>query len=157
MNNIKTIICIDPGKSGAIVAEWQGKIQCHKMPDTPKDIYDILSIYHPFIGQTDNTATCYLEFVHGMPGQGGQAMFTFGKGYGWLEMALLALEIPTITITPQKWQKPLSLGTQTSCLSKQEWKNKLKAKTQQLFPSIPIELWNADALLMLHYVKTYAL
>ena len=153
MNNEKTIIAIDPGKNGGFAIRCNEHIECYKMPETPKDIHTILKLFGPedlpFI--TNVKVICYLEKVHGMPGQGGQAMFTFGCGYGWIEMALLALEIPTETISPQKWQKPLSLGTKSSCASTTEWKNKLKAKAQQLFPNIKVTLWNADALLILHY------
>ena len=86
-----------------------------------------------------------------MPGQGGMAMFNFGKGFGHLEMALLGMGVPTVEVTPQKWQKSFQLGNSKSCSSKTEWKNKLKAKAQQLFPNIKVTLWSADALLLYHY------
>ena len=86
-----------------------------------------------------------------MPGQGGMAMFTFGKGLGHLEMALLSLGIKTNEVTPQKWQKHFQLGSSTKCASKTEWKNKLKAKAQQLFPNEKVTLKTADALLIYQY------
>ena len=88
-----------------------------------------------------------------MPGQGGSAMFNFGKGYGNLEMALLALKIPTVSVTPQVWQKALQLGTRSKTMSKTEWKNKLKAKAQQLFPYLKITLAISDALLICEYAR----
>jgi len=144
---MKKIITIDPGQSGGIaIIDESGSINIHKMPATPMDILNILELYK-------EGATCILEIVHGMPKQGGAAMFTFGKGYGWLEMALLALKIPTETVSPQKWTKTLGIGTKASCSSSNEWKNKLKAKAQQLYPDIKITLWNADALLILYYAQ----
>lgn len=69
-------------------------------------------------------------------------------------MALLALQIPTVTITPQSWQKALQLGTRAKDMSKTEWKNKLKAKAQQLFPYIKkITLAISDALLICEYAR----
>ena len=141
---MKTLIAIDPGQNGCICVYDNGMI-CRKMPDTPMDIYDLLYVY------SRTGAICMLESVHGMPGQGGGAMFTFGRGFGWIEMALLALQIPTQTITPQKWQKPLGLGTKSKCSGSTEWKNKLKSKAQQLHPDVKITLWNADAVLIMDY------
>ena len=79
-------------------------------------------------------------------------MFNFGKGFGHLEMALLCRRIPTMEVTPQKWQKALQLGTKGN-KSNTEWKNKLKARAQQLFPNVPMTLAVADALLLLEYSK----
>lgn len=145
MNN-ETIIAIDPGKNGGFAIYDKGDIRTVKMPETPMDIFDELN-------NISKPAKCYLEIVHGMPGQSGPASFVFGKGYGWLEMALLTLGIPTETVTPQKWTKTLGLGTKSSCASPTEWKNKLKAKAQQLYPYINVTLWNADSLLILHYAQ----
>lgn len=55
-------------------------------------------------------------------------------------------------VTPQKWQKALQLGTKGN-KSNTEWKNKLKARAQQLFPNVPMTLAVADALLILEYSK----
>ena len=143
------IIGIDPGKKGGI-AFYSPKInkivEVIKMPETPQDLYDKLYSY-------SNNTICYLEKVGGMPGQGGSAMFNFGKGYGNLEMALLALKIPTVSVTPQVWQKALQLGTRSKTMSKTEWKNKLKAKAQQLFPYLKITLAISDALLICEYAR----
>ena len=141
------LIAIDPGERGAIVVKDDTGIHSFDMPQTPKDIFTLLYNH-------SHNAKCMLEKVNGMPGQGGVAMFTFGKGYGWLEMALIALEIPCETVSPQKWQKSYSLGTKSQCASSSEWKNKLKAKAQQLFPSEKVTLKNSDALLILNYFKS---
>lgn len=144
------IIAIDPGTNGGIAVysnESSNVIEVIKMPSTPQDVLS-------FLLKHKEDSICYLEKVGGMPGQGGSAMFNFGKGYGHLEMALLALQIPTVTITPQSWQKALQLGTRGKDMSKTEWKNKLKAKAQQLFPYIKkITLATSDALLICEYAR----
>lgn len=144
------IIAIDPGENGGIAiysTELSSVIDVIKMPSTPQDVLSYLK-------GNEEDAICYLEKVGGMPGQGGSAMFNFGKGYGHLEMALLALQIPTVTITPQSWQKALQLGNRRKEMSKTEWKNKLKAKAQQLFPYIEkITLNISDALLICEYAR----
>lgn len=141
-------IAIDPGSSGCVALLTDtGKTLAHKMPETPMDLLELLRSLN-----NEYSVTCYMEKVGGRPGMGGSPMFNFGKGYGHLEMALLALEIKTITISPQAWQKTFNVGTKGKS-STTEWKNKLKAKAQQLFPSLKVTLWSADALLIGEYAR----
>lgn len=148
-NSLETIIAIDPGKNGGIAVfdvVRRKIVSLVKMPDTPTDILNFLSVYN-------TNSVCYLEKVGGLPGMGGSAMFNFGKGYGHIEMALLANKIKTVTVTPQRWQKTLQLGTKGN-KSTTEWKNKLKAKAQQLYPEVEkITLATSDALLILEHAR----
>ena len=141
------IMGIDPGKNGGIcILDQSGEVlTLIKMPATPGGLYN-------FLVEHSDCNACVLEKVGGMPGNGGSAMFNFGKGYGWLEMALIACKIKTVTVTPQKWQKYYQLGSSSSC-THTEWKNKLKAKAQQLFPSLgkKITLVTCDAMLIAEY------
>lgn len=144
---MKNYIGIDPGKHGgiAVLDESGAVVDIVKMPETPQDLLGLLSQYK-------ENSVCTLERVGGMPGNGGSAMFNFGKGYGHLQMALIALEIPTEDVTPNKWEKMYQLGS-SGKFGKTEWKNKLKAKAQQLFPSLgkKITLATCDALLIAEY------
>ena len=142
------IIAIDPGNNGGITiysAEDKRVIESIKMPATPQELLNLLRIY-------SFNSICYLEKVQGLPGMSGGGMFTFGRGYGHLEMALLCCKIPTMSVTPQKWQKELQLGNRGN-KSTTEWKNKLKAKAEQLFPYLRITLAVSDSLLILQYAK----
>lgn len=142
------IIAIDPGNNGGITiysAEDKRVIESVKMPATPQELLNLLRIY-------SFNSVCYLEKVQGLPGMSGGGMFTFGRGYGHLEMALLCCKIPTMSVTPQKWQKELQLGNRGN-KSTTEWKNKLKAKAEQLFPYLRITLAVSDSLLILQYAK----
>lgn len=138
-------IGIDPGTNGgiAVLDDSGAVIFLRKMPETPQDLIDALRRF-------SDDSCCTLEKVGGMPGNGGMAMFNFGKGYGHLEMALLSLKIPTETVTPQKWEKTYQLGSSRD-VKKTEWKNRLKAKAQQLFPGERITLAVCDALLIAEY------
>lgn len=150
---MKRYIGIDPGKNGGIaIMREDGEVLCvEKMPPTP---HDLLS----FLEEFKNDCICILERVGGMPGNGGSAMFNFGKGYGHIQMALIALGIPCEEVTPNKWEKSFQLG---SCgkYSKTEWKNRLKSKAQQLFPKLgkKITLATCDALLICEYGRRNAL
>lgn len=143
----RKIIGIDPGEHGGISTYSldTGKvIEVINMPDTPQELLQFLRFYQL-------NSVCYLEKVGGIPGMGASRMFNFGKGYGNIEMALLACKIPTVAVTPQVWQKDLKVGHRRS-LSKTQWKNKLKAIAQQLFPYVgKITLDTSDSLLILQY------
>ena len=151
------IIGIDPGKKGGIsvVAGDGTVVEVLGMPETPKDLLEVLRDVCAY----DGSVRCYLERVGGMPGNGGVSMFNFGKGYGWLEMALLALEIPTVVVTPQTWQKMYGVGsssiTKSTAKDKADHKRKLKAVCQGLFPKLgkKVTLETCDSLLIAWYGK----
>lgn len=149
---MKYIIGIDPGSNGGIaVLDMDGNVVfVRKMPDTPQDILECL---RKFAGTElfGSETVCYLEKVGmGMPGQSSKATATFARHNGHLEMALLALGIKTNDVTPNKWEKSYQLG-KSSGFSKTEWKNKLKAKAQQMFPKEKVTLAVCDALLLAEY------
>lgn len=136
------LIAIDPGANGGISILHDVGVIVHKMPEGVGDLCQLLRLYNA------PGSYCFLELVHEMPSQRG--MFNFGKGYGHLEMALYLLNIPTEVVSPQKWIKYHCLGTRGG-MTGTEWKNKLKAKAQMLYPQIKVTLWNADSLLILDY------
>ena len=143
------IIGIDPGSNGgiAVLAGNGTVVKFTKMPDTPQDILLFLRDVLAY----DGGCVCYLEDVgRGMPGQSSKATATFARHCGHLEMALLALGIRTNEVTPAKWMKVFQLG-RSGDYSKTEWKNRLKAKAQQLFPNEKVTLAVADALLLAEY------
>lgn len=158
---MKYVIGIDPGKNGGIaMLDQDGQpIEVVNMPETPKDLLDCLSNLLMVGGAMSDNASfvCYIEKVGGIPGQGASSAFSFGKGCGHLEMALLALKLSTNEVTPQKWQKGYQVGsssiTKSSAAEKKEHKNKLKAKSQSLFPQLGKKITNAtcDALLIAEY------
>lgn len=151
------IIAIDPGKHGGIVVysiDRDELIEVIQMPETPQDILNFLSKYQ-------KNSVCYMEKVGGLPGMGGSAMFNFGEGVGCLKMALLALKVKTITVTPQQWQKQLQLGSKGKKTTN-EWKTKLKERAQQLYPTVGAKFnfktkqdWLnvSDALLIAEYAR----
>lgn len=138
---------VDPGDNGGIA--WLDSdgalLECRKMPVTPQDILTELSSYNA------EDVVCYLEDVgNGMPGQSSKATAKFARHNGHLEMALLALGISTVKVTPAKWQKASGLlGKKGE--SKAQHKNRIKAKMQFAFPRFKMTLWAADALAIASY------
>ena len=146
------VIGIDPGEKGGIacLSPDGTVIEVRKMPETPYDILECLRRYSSS-GLFGGGCVCYLEKVgFGMPGQSSKATATFARHNGHLEMALLSLGIKTVEVTPQKWQKHYQLG-KSSEFTNTEWKNRLKACAQQLFPREKVTLAVADALLLAEY------
>lgn len=149
------IIGIDPGAHGGIAMLTDGGdvVWLSKMPATPAEIHEYLKDFVEMCRHDDIPVSAYLEDVgHGIPGQSSSATAKFARHCGHLEMCLIALGVPTVTVTPNKWQKTYQLG-RSSEYSKTEWKNRLKAKAQQLFPHYTkaINLATADALLIAEY------
>lgn len=142
--NDEKVIGIDPGKNGGIAVYSITKrelIEVVKMPETAADLYNFFKLY-------SKNSFAYFEKVGSMPGQSG--MFTFGKGWGNIEMALYALKIPNETVTPQKWQKIFQMGVRGNKTAT-EWKNKLKDRAQKLYPRVNLTLATADAILIMEY------
>lgn len=154
-----TIIGIDPGKNGGIAWITDGKPCVEKMPETLQDLWNLfaddiatMNIHHGY-----NECIAYLEQVHVAPSfekseggktnnhrMGARSAFTFGNGFGHLEMALTAAGIPFERVSPQKWQRAMG------CLTKGD-KNISKARAQELFPQLKVTHAKADALLIAEY------
>ena len=132
-------IGIDPGKTGGIAWNVNGHVTAWKMQDTERDTFDLLSRIES-LGE----CFCYLERVASSPQMGVVSAFTFGKGYGGLRMALVAVGIPFETVTPAKWQGNMQ------CRSKGD-KNVTKRRAQELFPNIKVTHAIADSLLICEY------
>jgi Holliday junction resolvasome RuvABC endonuclease subunit len=143
---MKTIIGIDPGKNGGIAWIADGKACVEKTPDTLKDLWEIIqSITHGLRCEGELLSfKAYIEAVSSSPQMGVVSAFSFGQGYGNLEMALTAAGIPFERVRPLQWQKTLG------CMSKGD-KNVTKAKAQALFPHLKITHATADALLIAEY------
>lgn len=139
---MKAHIGIDPGLSGGIAVIADGvQPWAVKMPDTLRDAWDTIRALHAWC---DKETIALIEKVSSSPQMGVKSAFTFGNGYGHLEMALTAAGIPWDYVRPQAWQKAIG------CMSKGD-KNVTKAKAQQLFPSMKVTHAIADALLIAEY------
>lgn len=139
-----TIIGLDPGTNGGIAWITDGKPCAEKMPDTLQDLWELIVSISLNAGGGGTGVHAYLEQVYSSPQQGVKSAFTFGNGFGHLEMALTAAGIPFTRVRPQIWQKELN------CLTGGQ-KNITKQRAQELFPSIKVTHAIADALLIAKY------
>lgn len=156
---MKTFLCIDPGSSGGLAwsTNTTHSVCTSPTPDTEADYVALLMEIHEAAKFEGNELTACVEKVGGFTKAGGKqpgsAMFKFGFGCGVIEGALRALKIPTIYVTPQKWQRHFGLGTASACATKTIWKQKLRAEAQRRYPNIKITLAVSDALLILSYAQ----
>jgi len=155
---MKTIVAIDPGAQGGIAWEILGTTTgpvAYAMPETEGDIIETLKSIRD---GADGPPVAFVEqvggFIRGSPAPG-SAMFNFGRNFGFLLGCMQSFGYRIELIRPQQWQKEFSLGTKGDCASRTEWKNKLKARAQQLYPETKVTLGTADALLILEYAKKH--
>jgi Holliday junction resolvasome RuvABC endonuclease subunit len=140
-------IGVDPGANGAIAwIDERGKSCVEKMPDTLQDLWELIRdiTNFPRSAIDGRKYKAYIEQVSSSPQMGVVSAFSFGRGYGNLEMALTAAGIPFERVRPQVWQKAMG------CMTKGD-KNISKAKAQELFPDKKVIHATADALLIALY------
>jgi hypothetical protein len=138
-------IGIDPGASGGIAAvNDKGTVyRVDKMPATDAEVLALLEAlalaWHP-------APWAVLEHAQAFPKMGVSSAFNYGRGWGAMQMALHAAEIPFDIVVPRKWQAALS------CLTRGD-KNVSKRRAEQLFPGLTITHATADALLIAEYCR----
>lgn len=144
-------IGIDPGASGGIACSSVPGVAigtvAYPMPSTERDVFEMLALT-----ETANRM-CLIEGVHSFPKQGVASSFKFGRNYGFLRGCLIALGIPFEEVSPQRWQKLLGIPSRGKQETKAAFKQRLKAKAQQLFPEVSVTLKTADALLIMEYCR----
>lgn len=157
MNGRSLYVGIDPGGSGGMATiNAIGDPVAGKMPATERDIWEMIK------GWSHCEPVAVIEKVGGYVGDGegkgggranGSAMFKFGLSYGGLRMALIAAGIPFEEISPQTWQKAMKITPKAKDEGRTAWKNRLKAKAQQLHPQLTVTLATADAILIAEYCR----
>ncbi len=159
-NSGKIFMGIDPGLTGGVAWISGASVKAVPMPATEKDRWDLFvtlvepndpSEIHTVIEQIDPRPTKWFD---GKKWQGSILKSTcliYGN-YMALRGMLIAAGISFMECPPKKWQKELGLiGKKGE--SKTAWKNRLKSKAQQIYPSLKVTLATADALLIATYCK----
>jgi hypothetical protein len=149
------IIGIDPGASGGIVAIRDDGVLAWPMPETERDILDVLRTVAVDI--QGRPARAVIEAVNPQPKNGAQGNFTFGRSYGGLRMALVAAGIPFESVSPVKWQRSFGLPTEKAAGSRTAKKNAHKARAQERFPTVKVTHAVADALLIAEWGRSLPL
>jgi len=150
----RVLMAVDPGKAGGLAwRDQDGRTVADAMPETPGAVLEYVREIIRAADGAENVSAL-VEKVGGYAGgtgQPGSAMFRFGEGYGFLLGVLMACGVRVELVTPQTWQKAVGLGHRGRDQSKADWKRKLRAQAERLFPGVKVTLANADALLLLEY------
>lgn len=108
---MSTIIGLDPGKAGALVAldEAGRLVAAHAAEDSfcpgeyrPAEMARLLGGLAPTL--------VILERQHAMPKQGLTSTFSIGRGFGLWEGVVAALELPLHVVTSSVWQRAVLRG-----------------------------------------------
>jgi len=120
-----TIVGIDPGKKGAIVAMIPNDIIMHRMPESAGELVDVLSNY--------TEAHIFVEKSQAMKGQGVSSMFNYGVGFGTILGVIAALKITHTLVHPKTWCKVMHSGTTNDTA-----KARSLEAAQRLFPKVQL-------------------
>lgn len=166
MNEIKinALIGIDPGAAGGIAVYVPSnpastKVKVAKMPKDMAELRDFFAYY-----AENYRPLVFLEKLSIRPDdittEGGSA--NLGKLYRVQKMmanfehlkALVETSgIPYVMVHPCQWQSRLKLRLNGVHEEKAARKRRFAETAQSLYPSIRVTLWNADALLILHFAR----
>ncbi len=139
------IIGFDPGNNGALAVITPARdvrlFSFHNQSER--------DIAHIILSETLEPCYAYLEKVGARPKQGVTSMFTFGQNLGFLRGLLVGYGIPFQDVTPQVWQRGISIGK--AFPTPAERKRAHYQLAQQLYPQVKFNLAMADALLIAEY------
>jgi len=148
---IDCIIGIDPGAGGGI-AIWRPNhlTEVKRMPKEIMDLKTFLeymkSICNPIV--FIEKVQLRPDDINDNPGKAfriQQMLNAFQK----LKDVVSFCEIPFVLVHPQKWQNDLKLRLKGE--EKPERKKRYQRAAQKYYPEIKATLWNADALMILHF------
>ena len=147
MKTNTTIVAVDPGVNGGFAIKTPDGILLFPMPESLPEANQLLTGFkladsHLWIEKVP-------KFVSKLTPAASVA--TLHENYGIIQGLAYAQGYALHRVEPKVWQEPLGLGGRKSCDTGPEWKRKLRAKAQELYPHLDVTLRNADALLILHY------
>ena len=149
------IVAVDPGQNGAIV--WTQDfvdIQIEKMPSTDVEVAQLLASFRLLAKDVE----VYLE-EPSTAGYGplipASSIARLAQNFGLIYGASIAMGYTLRRTKPQAWQAAHGLGKKKDHGKK--WKNHLKAKAAEIWPTLDVTLANADALLILDAARRGAI
>lgn len=103
----RTYVTVDPGKGGAIAWSNRRGAFVEPMPETRRDT---ITLVDRALEDAVNPVAYYEKVAAYIPDGGASAMITYGRMIERVGCILELRGIKLIEITPQNWQKELSLG-----------------------------------------------
>ena len=143
------VIAIDPGAGGALAFIYQNKdgdtiAEAYKCPKTTKEMFKTYSYCMKAATLHSKECIVVIEKVWAFPTDARSRAFNFGVNYGkWLGV-IASEDIKPQMIPPKRWQK----GFEPLPKEKKKRKQVIKEIAEEMFPTIRVTLYNADALLI---------
>lgn len=156
---INCVIGIDPGRQGGIAVFLPNRIE-PKVVRMPKDIRELGEFFAYYAENFQPIV--FLEKLSVRPddvtAEGSKPnmgkLYRIQKlmaNYEHLKALIETSGIPYIMVHPMTWQTKLRLRVAGSKEEKAERKRRYQEKAATLYPSVKVTLWNADALLIMHF------
>ena len=118
------------------------------MPVTERDIWDWFSSFSP------ENAVAVIEWIHpAIQGAGKSSMSKLYGNYMQLRGFLIAKRVRFEDKKTAEWCKGLNIPGKRKNETRTQWKNRLKARAQQLFPDLTVTLAISDALLIAEFCR----
>lgn len=155
---INCVIGIDPGANGGIAVYLPDQhAKAVKMPKDVSKLATFLAYY-----AENFKPVVFIEKLSVRPDDVSVAdqRANMGKlyriqrmmaNYERLKMTIENAGIPYVMVHPMSWQTRLKLRERGSDESKADRKRRYQAMAAHLYPEIRVTLWNADALLIMHF------
>lgn len=149
--NFDTIIGIDPGASGGLAVFQPGKLT--KTVKMPKDVRDLAEFFGYY---AENFKP--LVFLEKLSVRPDDVKDNPGKiyriqqmmaNYEHLKALMETAGLPYVLVHALSWQSKLNLRQKGE--SKKARKTKYKLKAAKEYPECNVTLWDADALLIMHF------
>lgn len=155
---ISAVIGVDPGSNGGIAVFVPGKLA--KTVKMPKDITELRDFFEYFAEYFKPIV--FLEKLSVRPDDvavdGGKAalgkLYRIQKmmaNYEHLKAIIEAAGIPYVMVHPCSWQTKLRLRVKGEKVDKRDRKRRYMERAAALYPEVKATLWNADALLIMHF------
>lgn len=156
---ISAVIGVDPGAGGGLAVFIPGQnVRVVKMPKDLTELRDFFAYY-----SENYRPVVFLEKLSVRPDDvvatdGGKAnmgkLFRIQKlmaNYEHLKAIIETTGIPFIMVHPMRWQTALNLRVRGQHEEKADRKRRYKETSAQLYPGVGVTMWNADALLIMHF------
>ena len=155
---INCVIGVDPGANGGIAIFIPG--QNAKVVKMPKDISRLSDLfdyyaeyYKPIVFLEKLSVRPDDVAVNGTKPNMGK-MYRIQQMMANYERLKLTIEnagVPYVLVHPMSWQTSLKLRVRGEHEEKADRKRRYQEHAGKLYPGIKVTLWNADALLLMHF------
>jgi len=108
---VKWFIGVDPGQKGALslINHLGQAIDYVPMPGTVKGIVETIRRFQSTVTEANASLSLVTELAQVMPKQGAVSGFTYGRGFGAIEVVAMCSSIPYHEVRPAIWKKAMKV------------------------------------------------